>query len=733
MRVTALCITAFLIQIHLNGQVHQKDTSSTLSDSAKTAVLEEVTVRSTKPIVEFLTDRTVVNVAAALTNSGATLLEVLEKSPGVTMDRNGNISLKGRQGVLFLIDGKRTNLTGADLNNLLAGIAAAQVEQIELIDNPGSKYEAAGSAGIINIRTKKNRQDGLNGNLSTSVAQGKYTRSFNNGSFNYLKGKINLFANLSANINRNFSNLYALRTYYAADNITALSILEQPSYFRSRAPSHSIKAGFDYNLSRNTTIGIVASGSGYHRKGTGNNTAIWRHKDGSTDSIISTYTNSREELKSGMINLNFRHAFNSNSELTADIDLLRYHIRTQQFFNNTLVSSAGYDEYVTGQLPSNLDIMTGKLDYTGVVKNQTRVEAGWKSSRIKTNNKALYFVRNGNSEAPDYDKTNNFIYNEDIHAVYGSVERKLTNWTWSAGIRYENTSYVANQLGNLLRKDSSFSRRYDGLFPTFSTSYDVDSNHSFSFTAGRRIDRPPFQSLNPFIFLINKYTYEAGNPFYRPQYTWNAELSHTYRNKLVSSVSYSRTKDYFSQIFTQDSSGIITYTVGNLKFMENVGASFSLQSSVTRWWSLTAFAGVNYKRIRGVVWDERSTRRLQANFNLNNQFVFGNGWSAELSWVQQLHEQELQEITDPSGQVGVGLGKQIFNNKGSIKLAYRDIFYTMWMKGFTVFEQATEYFKITRDTRAVSLAITYRFGAASKTSAQRKTGGAEEEMNRATK
>ena len=338
-------------------------------------------------------------------------------------------------------------------------------------------------------------------------------------------------------------------------------------------------------------------------------------------------------------------------------------------------------------------------------------------------------MRTDNITLPDFEKTNHFIYEETIHAAYASIEKKAEKVTVQGGLRYEYTTYNAHQLGNPARKDSSFSRKYDGIFPTAVASWQIDSLNGISLTIGRRIDRPRFQSLNPFVFVINKYTHQSGNPYFIPQYTWNTELTHTFKNIFVTSVSFSYTKDYFSQIFYHDSTGIITYTEGNLDNMKNVGLSVSAQLPPFNWWSFSFEGVVNHKMIKGFVWNERKASLTQANFNLNNQFVFSKGWSAELSAFYVLREQELQEVTYPTGQLSFGIAKQIFNNKGTIKFTARDILYTQKMEGFTNFKQATEYFIIKRDTRAASISFTYRFGKQVKPQ-QRTPGGAEDEMRR---
>ena len=203
-----------------------------------------------------------------------------------------------------------------------------------------------------------------------------------------------------------------------------------------------------------------------------------------------------------------------------------------------------------------------------------------------------------------------------------------------------------------------------------------------------------------------------------------------FRDVLITTISYGITRDYFSQIFFSDTSGLIIYTEGNLGKMRNLGISVSSQFSPMPWWSVSLSANLNNKKIEGFVWNARTASLTQGNVNINNQFKFNKGWSGELSGFYNSSEQELQEITDPTGQVGIGVTKLVLKNKGSLKLSFRDIFYTQAMKGNTVFKQATEYFIVKRDSRVVNLAFTYRFGKPLKTTIKRTNGGAADEIQR---
>ena len=533
-------------------------------------VLQGVTVASRKPLVQFYPDKTVINVEAGITNTGATVMEVLEKSPGVTVDRDGNISLKGRAGVQIIIDGKLTQLSGSELQNLLRGMSAAQIETIELMENPPAKYDAAGNAGIINIKTKKIKQKGFNGSLSVSYGQGRYPKNNNSLNLNYRTGKLNFFLNYNLNTGKFFMDMYALRTYYD-DNGSVLSRLEQPYNTRTKAFTQTIKTGADYYLSQKTTLGVAFTGLYLTRDNEGSATARWMDKSGVTDSIISTVNHNSAKMKQGGFNFNARHVFNPDRELSADVDLIGYDIHSKQYFENKLQVPGSLPEATRGDIPSDIRILTGKLDYSQRF-GDLLWESGWKSSRVKTDNLAQYYYQYNGVWEDDLGKSNHFIYTENIHALYSSVDLKAGRWQFQGGLRYEYTGYQARQLGNAVVKDSSFNRNYNSLFPTAFVTWEADSLNRFTLRAGRRIDRPGFQKLNPFVFIINKYTFQKGNPYFLPQYTWNFELSHLFKDILSTTVSYNLTDDYFSQIFISDTAtGMIVYTEGNVGKMQNFG------------------------------------------------------------------------------------------------------------------------------------------------------------------
>lgn len=699
--------------------------STTITLQPKPGLLKDVTVTARKPFIQILSDKTVVNVEAGITNAGATVLEVLERSPGVTVDRDGGISLKGKPNVQIMIDGKPAQLSGTDLQNMLSGMSATQIDVIELMDNPSAKYDASGNAGIINIKTKKNKQVGFNGSVSTSYGQGMYPKNNNNLQLNYRNGSFNFFLTYSFNANQGMLDMYALRTYYKNDGSIA-SLLEQPYFTNNKGKSHSLKAGVDYFVNKKTTVGLAFTGFHLKRRSLSEGTAIWMDENHQADSSIYTGGDNNTKLQQAGINFNARHVFDANRELTADVDFIKYDIVTDQYFENKLLAPGSVAEASKGNIPSKLDIFSAKVDYSQRF-GSLLWESGWKTSRVNTDNLAQYYFLQGTWQE-DLGKSNHFLYLENIHALYTNFNHTAGKWNIQAGLRYEYTGYRANQLGNAVNKDSAFNRNYGSLFPTAFITYELDSLNSFTLRMGRRIDRPAFQKLNPFVFIINKYTYQTGNPYFKPQYTWNVELTHTFKQVFSTTLSYNILKDYISQVFYSDTAtNRIVYTEGNVGKLQNFGLSVSAQLSLAKWWSLSTQANLNHKIIEGQLWKYIKESITQLQLSVNNQFRFKKGWGGEISgFYLTKNQNDLQEVLEPTGQLSIGASKQVLKNKGTVRLTLRDVFYTQSMAGLTQFQAVQEYFKLMRDTRVATISFTYRFGKAIKQQAKRSGGAAGE-------
>lgn len=712
---------------HIPGNINK---DSVTLQAASTG-LQEVNITAKTLPVQYKQGKVVLDVNASVTNTGSTVLEVLERSPGVTVDRNGGIALNGKPGVTVMIDDKLTYLSGTELANLLGSMSATQVSQIELIANPTAKFDASGNAGIINIKTKKSTVKGFNGSVTGSFAQGVYSKSNNSFTLNYRVGKFNTFLNYSANYNTNFYSIYALRKYYDSNNqLTAL--LDQFSYSPGKAFNNTVKTGLDYYLSDKTTIGIVLTGTAVNRHNSNRANADWQNPQGVVDSSIYTTNTSDNRFRNGAINLNLRHKVTANQDLAVDADYLHYSIKANQNFQNELSGTNGYLEVSRGNIPTTISIGSAKADYTIKVNKTDVLAFGGKASFSNTDNLADYQNLIGSNWMDDNVKNNHFIYKERINALYTSYDTKLGKVSGQFGLRYEHTGYDASQRGNAIQKDSSFSRSYGQFFPSGYLSIEADSANTFTLTASRRIDRPAFQNLNPFYLIVNKYTYITGDPYLLPQFSWNFELSHQYKNLLRTAVSYNRIKNYFSQIFVADPSNdaILLYTQGNVGSTHNLGASFTLTTTPASWWQITAQAQYNHKQLKGFNGNTYTTQIDQLNLNASNQFSIGKKYTAELSaFYTTRARNDVAELLYPTGQMSVGLSRPVLGKKGTIKVSARDVFYTNAMEGFTTFPSATEYFLLRRDSRVYSISFTYRFGKQYKT-VKRSGGSAGDEIER---
>ena len=697
--------------------------------------LKAVTVSARKALIEQKADRMVVNVDAFISNTGTNALEALEKAPGVQVDKDGNISLKGKQNVIVLIDGRPAYLSGADLANMLKGMQSSQLEQIEIMTNPPAKYDAAGNAGIINLKTKKNKTKGFNGSVSAGAGQGKYFKTNESFSLNYRNGKVNLFSNYSFNRNNNFQQLDIFRRYKNDDKSTK-AIFEQLSYMKRWNINNNLKIGMDYFVNSKTTLGIVVSGFYNPESNLGTNTINLENSQRVVDSIVYATSDVKEVWKNGSVNLNMRHQYDSTGrELTADVDFIRYDATNDQYFNNTTFEPnwiKKYDEQLKGVLPTTISIYSAKMDYTLPLKKNARLEMGWKSSYVQTVNKANYYMLSNDEWETDYGKTNYFDYKENVNAAYVSLNKPIsTKWSVQAGLRFENTNYKGYQYGNPVKGDSSFNRSYTNLFPTIYISYNASKDHQFNTSFGRRIDRPDYESLNPFLFFLDKYTYNQGNPYLKPQYTNNLELTHIYKGKFTTTLNYSITKNLFSETFDQDGLATIVKR-GNIGRRENAGIAVNAQIPVTKWLTTIIYTNYNYMKFSGNLNGEDI--RIEAGIlqlSMNNQMNFKKGWGAEVSGWYRGKGPEAQIMLEAMGQLSAGVSKQVLKGKGTVKVNVRDILYTQIPQGQINFKETEAHFRNTRDSRVANVTFTYRFGKPLKNAnGQNKRGGAGEEQNR---
>jgi len=714
----------------------KKDTAGNKTDTLKKPVdLKEVKISGKKSFIEHKIDRTVINVDALISNAGSNALEVLEKAPGVMVDQDGKISLKGQQGVVVLIDNRPTYLSEAALTAYLKSLPSGSISQIELIPNPPARYDAAGGAGIINIRTKKSLISGWNGSINAGAGYSPNWRHNESIDLNYRKNKFNFFTTLGYNKTDTWRDLDINRWFYDQDQ-QLTSAFMQSTVFRNRNKTPNIKAGMDFYVSEKTTLGFVFTGSynsGRNRKEVG---AIATGSAGQRDSLITALNSEQSKLNSNGINFNYSHKFDSlGRELSFDLDHISYSARTDQSFANRIFNTTNNsisEENLVAQLPSDIAIYAAKGDYEHPLAHKAKFSAGAKTSFVSTDNTADYFIRRGDVLLVDNEKTNHFRYKENINAAYVNFSKEWKKWSIQAGLRMEQTNMKGHQLGNGLRPDSSFSQHYTNLFPTVYLSYKLDSaKNKLTLYYGKRIRRPYYQDLNPFIFLLDKFTYFAGNPYIRPEFAHKIDLNFNHNNKLSIDLFYNVTSSMISEVIEQEK-GIFISRTGNIGKMHFYGGSVNLNLKAGNWYTLNMYSEAVEIDFSGLPGNDGNTvQSFYFYVNPNNQFNFGRGWSAELSAMYVTPNQNAQFKKRALYNINTGVQKKILGDKGTLKFTLRDVLNRFRPQGEILnIPQTRATYRNIFDNRIGLVSFSYSFSKGASAAKKRNTGGAGNELER---
>jgi len=697
--------------------------------------LQEVQVVASKPFVQRKIDRVVINPDALITNTGTTALEVLEKSPGVLVDVNGNISLKGKPGVVVFIDNKPTYMSSADLPNYLRSLSSSVIESIEIMTTPPAGYDAAGNAGIINIKLKRNTARGFNGSLNLSYGQGRFLRTNNGVNFNYRINKVNFFSNLSWNQNNNYQDLTINRYYYTPEGAYS-SGFSQNSYFKRRNGGGNARIGMDYYMTGKSTLGLVLAGFYSPSLADVTNNAKVLDAQNKVQSLVSALSTSDNKWKNGSINLNYTYKLDDKGkELTANADYITYRSDHAQTLLNNIYTP---DYILTDQsllessLPAEITIKTAKVDYTHPLASGSKVEAGIKTSFVNTDNTASFFDVEDGVSTPNYEFSNRFKYRENINAGYLNYARDWTKFSIQLGLRMENTVMKGNQLGNPLVKDSSFTRNYTNLFPTVYLAYRADSlqHHQFGFSFGRRIERPDYQDLNPFTYPLDRFTYYAGNPFLQPTFSYNFELSHTYKNFLTTTLEYS-ISDNLIQETNEQRANIFYSRPGNFGRQLVYGLTVNGNFRLTKWWNLQVYSECKNVAVRSQMYGQTlDEQKWYWYIGPVNQFTITSNLSAELSGSYQTRILSGQFLTIPVWQMRAGIAQKVLKGNGSIRLSLSDMFYTNQPGGDirNITNSKADWLSYL-DSRVLTVGFSYRFNKGKSLNA-RQSGGSDTEKQR---
>jgi hypothetical protein len=674
----------------------------------KETTLETVTVTARKSLIVVQIDRTVINVDAMLSATTSNTQEVLERTPGVQIDAQGNISLNGKTGVQVLIDGRSTYLSGTDLTAYLKSLPGGVLEKLELMENPPAKYEASGGA-IINIILKKNRTVGFTGNAALAYSLGKLSRSGNSLNLNYRKGKINIFGNIGYNHEQHFVDQIFERKLYA-ENGSLSSQVVGDNYSQNKSNGFNTRIGFDFNTSDNTIIGFQIFAQ--QRP----NTEWAEYNTQSRDVQNNTFRGSNNlsaDWKSQGANLNFNHKINTNGhELSADFNYIHYASAASKHFNNDVsdISLQQFDNDIAGKI----NIYNFKADYTYPFANGIKLDAGVKTSFVNNDNDANFYTIKNEQATQNFGRSNHFIYNENLNAAYINLQKPITKkLNLSAGLRAENTNLLGDLKPNVEIKGEKFTQNFTNVFPSIFLNYKFgkDSKHSLGANYSKRINRPNYQQFNPFLNYVDAYTYTQGNTEAKPFFLGNYRLQYAYSHLYRLALGYTTADGILGDITIRRDDIFIRkpYNVGTgfqLMFSQN------LSLKPANFWNVN----INYTLARFEVDGMADGATGEAKFNasrlnISNQFVMKKDWSCDLSMNYSSGDNFFPVATLGKLQFYISIQKKILKNKGSLRLSLDDMSYGgNTRERITNFQNTYQYREIKYDSRRVGLALTYNFG-----------------------
>ena len=683
-----------------------------------TRALSVVNITSVKPLVEQKPDRIVVNVANSVLAAGNSAMDILERVPGVTIDKDDNISLRGKQGVTVMINDKLTYLSTAQLATLLRSTDGNTIQSIEIITNPSAKYDATGNSGIINIKLKKNRQTGTNGSVTLGAGYGNYGKDNETLQLNHKDGNLNLFGSFSHNDDKRTKDIGVKR------------IVGDTTYFRETSPliglahNNSYRLGADYQTSAKNTVGVVVNG--YFNT---ENDAVDSHNYigrnfTQADSSLHTVSEMDQTYHNYAVNLNDVLKIDSaGQQISADLDYSKFNNGLVQLYTTDFFLADGSQQHPQAFLgniaPSNIDIRSAKVDYTNPLTKSIKIETGLKLSDVKTDNNLLQATE---SDA-QYLNANHFIYDEKIDAGYLNLNKEFKNTSVQLGLRaeYTQSDARADSMGVLL----NIPRNYLDLFPSASINHTFDEKNEANFTYGRRIDRPQYDNLNPFVFRLDPYTYQKGNPYLRPQYTNNFGIGYTYNKSINITLGYSHTADVITDLPGIDPATKVSFiTQGNLQQENAYNLNIFTPFTVTRWWDGNVNATAFYLAFKSDNLEGADLDRGKAAyaFSTTQTITPLAGFKAELSGTYRSALTYALFYVKPQYWVDAGVSHSFAEKKANIKFSVSDIFNTHRNDVDAVYAATNMAITQKSETRIARLTLTYNFGSNKVTEREHQSG-----------
>lgn len=686
-----------------------------LTLKSSSALLDEVTVTAARPVIKRLVDRVVFDAHNTIASAGGSALDLLREVPGLQVGQN-SIGIIGKGGIKVYINDRETKLSGDELIDYLRSYDASQILKVEVITTPPSKYDAAGNAGIINIRLKSRPKDYVGGTASASYSTGeKDNYGYGGINLNLSKGRVSSFLN-GGTTQGNYETREKNYRYFPQN--TWNSRADYTNYMNS----FYLQGGVDVSLERDWTVGMQAIYN--HSAPKPGNALSWTEVYDASTAVLDSllYSNSDKDTSSDRLNLNFHTDKvwdDKGKKMTWDVDYLRDNRdENMGFLSKTLlpdgteIPGTNFDyNYLQHR---KVDVVSSALDFI-LPFEKYKITAGAKVSFTNTRNGINYDTSDPTLVQDDY-----FRYKEQIYALYADYSREFSErFSMQLGLRMEHTRTT----GISEAKDTEDKHDYTRLFPTVYLLYSPTDGHALNFSFSNRISRPSQNMVNPFPFYQNKYTYACGREDLNPSYTYNAELGYTLKNNFNVSAYYSYSDDVFFQVVDLDAETNVTSFLWE-NFMQT--HAFGLNNSYTfrtKWLQIYAQHGVNYRRTTSSAATTSPEEKGWAyNASLRNTFFFNEKKTllATLSGSYSSRQYQGIYLMSPTYSVSAGMLYRLLNNKLSLSLNVNNLFVS-----HSKLETMSNGLKIIADNQfafaSFRIGVSYTFGGDIRSKGQRNS------------
>jgi hypothetical protein len=703
----------------------------TLKVVNETLGLDEVMVKATRPEIIIEPDKTVINVEGTVMAEGSNALDVIGRSPGIYVDQEGNINLNGRTGATVMINDRPTYMSATDLANFLRSMPAENIKSIEVVNNPSSRFDAEGSAGVINIQLKKATVDGVFGNVQIG---GQYNGQFapNAGvTLNVKKGKLSTNGTLNYNEYANYNDIEIYRNFTLAEGISSFS---QDSRIASRYKTPSFNGSANYEISKTQNLGLnVQASTGDDTNNNTSGTVITNPGKDYKNFIESTNEASGKRNRL-FTNLHYDAKLDTlGSKISADVDFTVMDNSSRSLLDNGYWAenndpASSYTDKVLTLNDMFYTIFTAKVDYTKALKGGKTLEAGLKGSWVESDNNLD--LSRAQDEGPfEIDpNSNRFIYNENVLAAYGAIKGSFSEKvSYQAGLRGEFSDIV----GNSVTLQQVNNQNYFNLFPSFFVQHKVSDKYQVVYNANRRITRPNYRLLNPFVYYIDPLTSETGNPGLKPQYSTNFEMNHVVNGSYQFTLGYSVTEDSFMQVFVQDQEDRTTTTyTDNFDKTRNVNFRAIIPVEIRKWWNASNMLQANYNKFQTLIGEDYlDVAQISYMGRTQHNFTLPKGFKAELMAMYIGPQIWGQGKLQGFGWVDAGVTKSVMKDKLSISVNATDVFRSQLIRVGIDFADIDTHFRQYRSNQGVRFTLKYNF-AKGESFKVKSSSGSSDERNR---